>query len=245
MKLSVSIMGHPDRGQEVANLLTDLDALETPISLDQEGAPSGDHDRVWRNARAAWLLHDPAADWHVLLQDDAVVCPDFLAGLAAALDVVPQTNAIVSPYLGQGRNVSPRWSRLGKQADAAGAAWVVAQKLMWGVCIAIPTAYIGEMIAFADRRPGVPDDMRVAGWVTRTCREVWYPWPSLVDHREVPSLTKHAAHERRALRHHSGSAMEIDWSGPQVSDPMLLRRKAARSGPTNRRMPTLRNATGQ
>lgn len=243
MKLSSSIMGHPDRGQQIANLLVALGDLDVPISLDQEGPPSGDSDRVWRNARAAWRMHDPAADWHVLLQDDAVVCRDFLPGLAAALEHVPQSNAIVSPYLGRGRNVPPRWQRMGERADAAGAAWVVAEKLMWGVCIAIPVRYIEEMITFADRRPGIPDDMRVAGWVKRTSREVWYPWPSLVDHLAVPSLTKHDAPDRRALRHHAGSAMEIDWSGPQTTDPMLMRRKAARSGPTNRRLPTLRTAT--
>lgn len=242
MKLSSSIMAHPDRAGSV-NDLNDALGGWVPISWDMEGAPSGDHDRVWRNARAAWLMHDPAADWHVLLQDDAVVCDDFLAGMAAALDHVPQTNAIVSPYLGRGRHVPQKWARLAERADGEGAAWVVTQKLMWGVCIAIPTRHIADMIAFADRRPGIPDDMRVAGWVTRTAREVWYTWPSLVDHREVPSLTKHNAPDRRAIRHHSGSAMEIDWSGPQVTDGMLLRRKAARSGPTNRRLPTLRTAT--
>lgn len=234
MKLSASIMGHPDRAGSV-NDLNDALGDWAPISWDQEGPPSGNADRVWRNARSAWLMHDPAADWHVLIQDDAVVCRDFLAGLEQALEHVPQSNAIVSPYLGTGGMVGQKWASLGGRADAAGASWVVAEKLMWGVCIAIPTRYIGEMIAFADRRVGVPDDMRVAGWVKRTSREVWYTWPSLVDHRQVPSLTKHNAKERRALRHHTESAMKIDWSGPTVIEPMLMRRKAARSGPTNRR----------
>lgn len=244
MKLSVSVMAHPDRGEWVRPLLGEL-GLGTPVSWDSEGAPSGNADRVWRNARAAWLMHDPEADWHVLLQDDAVLCRDFLAGLAQALDHVPQTSAIVSPYLGAGGMVGQKWASIGAKADEAGASWIVAQRLLWGVAIAIPVRYIGEMIAFADRRAGVPDDMRVAGWVKRTDREVWYPWPSLVDHREVPSLTKHHAKGRRAVRHHAESATGIDWSGPQVVEPSLMRRKAARSGPTNRRLPTLRNATGQ
>lgn len=243
--LSASIMGHPDRGQQIADLLIALGDLNVPISLDAEGAPSGNADRVWRNARAAWLMHDPQADWHVLIQDDALVCRDLLAGLEAALEHVPGEHAIVSGYLGGGRRVPPRWASMAEKADAAGAAWVRAQKLMWGVCIAVPVRYIDEMIRFADRRAGVPDDMRVAGWVSRTQREVWYPWPSLVDHRDVPSLTKHHAPDRRAIRHHSGSAMEIDWSGPVVTDPALLRRTSARSGPSNRRLPTLRTATGR
>jgi hypothetical protein len=235
VKLSASIMAHPDRGEWVRPLLGELGRLDVPVSWDAEGPASGNADRVWRNARAAWLMHDPAADWHVLIQDDAMLCRDFLPGLARALESVPSSGAIVSPYLGTGRRVPQRWAFMVERADLAGAAWVRAEKLMWGVCIAIPTRYIAEMIAFADRRSGVPDDMRVAGWASRTQREVWYTWPSLVDHRPVPSLTKHRAPDRVAARHHSESAMEIDWMGPQVVEPMLMRRKAARSGPRNRR----------
>lgn len=234
MKLSVSIMAHPDRQQSVHRLLAGLNALDTPVSWDDKGPASGNADRVWRNARAAWELADPDSDWHLLLQDDAVPCADLVEGLSMALEHVPSTTAIVSCYLGQGRRVPPRWARMAQRADETGAVWVRAQKLMWGVAIAIPTRYLGEMIAYADRRQGIPDDMRVAGWAERTRREVWYTWPSLVDHAPVESLTKHRAPDRIAARHHSGSAMVIDWSGPIVSDPALSRRVMARSGPRNR-----------
>jgi hypothetical protein len=123
---------------------------------------------------------------------------------------------------------------LAEKADASGASWVRSSKLMWGVCIAIPTLLIPDMIRHADTRAGVPDDMRVAGWAERNGIDVWYTWPSLVDHRQVPSLTKHRAHDRYAIRHHTESAMSIDWSGPVVTDPVLSRRRTARSGPSKR-----------
>lgn len=229
MKLSVSIMAHPDRSEQVGTLAA---TLNRPVRVyyDQEGPPSGNGDRVWRTARAAWRLADWEADWHVLLQDDARPCADFLAGLERALAFVPQ-DAVVSPYLGTGRNVPIRWEAMARAADTAGAHWVRSAKLMWGVCIALPVALIPDMITYADRRAGAPDDMRVAGWAEKRGHEVWYPWPSLVDHLPIPSLTKHRAKERMARRWHTGSALEIDWTGHAVADPMLSRRSAARSGP--------------
>jgi hypothetical protein len=223
-------MAHPDRAPEVNELLARLDRT-TAVYWDREGAPSGSGDRVWRTARGAWQLADRDADWHVLIQDDAKPCADFLAGLERALAFVPQ-NAVVSPYLGTGRNVPIRWEALARAADTAGAHWVRSNKLMWGVCIAIPTALIGEMIEYADRKAGVPDDMRVAGWAERTGREVWYTWPSLVDHLPVVSLTKHRAKERVARRWLEGSAMDVNWTSRSVTDPMLSRRNPSRSGPS-------------
>lgn len=231
MRISASIMAHPVRRAEVDALLAALGTShEISVTWDTEGAPSGNADRVWRNARTGWQLHDPAADWHVLLQDDAVPCADLLAGLERALAFVPQ-DVVVSPYLGTGRTVPIRWEAMARAADTAGAHWVRSLKLMWGVCLVMPVPLIPEMITYSDRRAGVPDDMRVAGWAEKTGREVWYPWPSLVDHLQVASLTKHRAADRRARRHHVGSALGIDWSGHAVTDPMLARRMPLRSGP--------------
>lgn len=223
-------MAHPDRADQVRSL---LDALDRPaaVAWDDEGPPSGNGDRVWRTARRGWQLADPEADWHVLIQDDAVPCADLLAGLERALSYVPQ-DVVVSPYLGTGRNVPIRWEAMAGAADKAGATWVRSQKLMWGVSIALPVALIPDMITYADRRAGVPDDMRVAGWAERRGHDVWYTWPSLVDHLPVPSLTKHKARERVARRHHPGSALSIEWNAQALTDPMLARRRPLRSGPS-------------
>lgn len=229
MILSASVMAHPDRAPLVEELLTALDR-PVPVHWDPEGPPSGNSDRVWRVARGGWQLHDPAADWHVLIQDDALVCRDFLAGLERALEAIPQ-DVVVSPYLGQGGATGQRWARVGAAADRQRASWVQSAKLGWGVAICLPTRLIPDMIERADRMTGVPDDMRVAGWSTRRRGQVWYTWPSLVDHRAVPSITKHRAADRRAVRHHLGSALDLDWSGPVTQDPMYTRLHGRRSAP--------------
>lgn len=232
MRLSASIMAHPDRSAEVDRLRRALGLSHgvTPVHWDPEGKPSGNGDRIWRQARAGWQMADPDADFHALIQDDAVPCADFLAGLERALEYVPP-DAVVCPYLGTGRNVPIRWEALALAAERAGASWARSEKLMWGVCIVLPTKLIPEMITWADRRYGISDDMRVAGWSEKRRGEVWYTWPSLVDHLPVPSLTKHRAADRRARRHHEGSALDVVWSGPVVTDPMMARRRLSRSGP--------------
>lgn len=236
MKLSASVMAHPDRAEHVAAL---LDALDRPVRVhyDTEGPANGNADRVWRTARGGWVMHDPAADFHLLLQDDALISADLLAGLEQALEHVP-ADAVVSPYLGKGGATPHRWRRMAADADRLGASWVTSTKLMWGVGIILPVARIAEMIALADRLTGITDDMRVAGWAEKSRTEVWYTWPSLVDHRAVPSLTKHHAKDRRAERHHTGSALDLDWRGPVVRDPVLVRARGQRSGPTANRQVT-------
>lgn len=234
--LSASIMAHPDRADLVSDLQDRL-GRDIPIAWDTEGPASGNSDRVWRTARAGWRLADPDADWHVLIQDDAVPCPDFLEGLERALEFVPP-DATVCPYLGQGGAAPRKWLTLGTLADQRRASFVVSQSLMWGVAICLPVALIPDMIARADTMHRVPDDMRVAGWTKRRAGEVWYTWPSLVDHRPVPSITKHRAADRRAVRHHQGSALELSWTGPVVRDPAYTRTRGPRSGPSANRQVT-------
>lgn len=237
MRLSASIMAHPARVDLVTELMTAL-GQHLPTAWDDEGPPSGNADRGWRTARQAWQLADPDADYHLVLQDDAWPCADLLAGLERALDLTAWHDVVVSPYLGKGGITPPRFNRMAADADRAGASWVVSAKLLWGVAICLPTRLIPDMIERADRMAGVTDDMRVAGWAQRRHIPIRYTWPSLVDHRSVESITKHRARERVAQRHHQGSALEIDWSGPVVQDPMFALLNRPRSGPRTHRQVT-------
>jgi hypothetical protein len=213
MKLSVSIMAHPDRVARVDALQAALGA-PVPVAWDTEGPPWRDPERLWRTARRAWELHNPHADWHLLLQDDAIVAPDLLGALGRGLKHVPE-RAIVSLYIGTGRPVPGLWRTLAARADEADASWIVGPRSMWGVALALPTAVIPQMMAWADRQRGIPDDMRVGRWARRSRLEAWFPWPSLVDHPEDASLLGHGP-GRRALRFVGSSALEWDPAGPVV-----------------------------
>src|SRR5690606_32431577 len=84
LRLSAAIMAHPIRKEQVKELQAMLDR-PVPVAWGPNPEPSPDPQRRWATRRAAWELHDPTADWHLVIQDDAIVCQDFLAGLEAAL----------------------------------------------------------------------------------------------------------------------------------------------------------------
>lgn len=210
MRLSVSIMAHPDRAARVDELRAALEA-PVPVAWDTEGPPTRDPERLWRTARRAWGLHDPGADWHLLLQDDVIPSPGLLGTVGRALAHVPDP-AIVSLYIGTGRPLPRVWERLGAEADKAGASWIVGPRAMWGVALAVPTALLAGMVEWCDRQRGIPDDMRVGRWARRNRLEAWFPWPSLVDHPDGESIIGHGP-GRRALRFAGPAAAEWDPSG--------------------------------
>ena len=213
MKLSAAVMAHPVREPQVLELLGALDR-EVPVSWDTAGPPSSDPRQRWRNGRRAWEMHDPDADWHMVIQDDALVVPDLLAGLEAALEHVPP-EAIVCPYVGTKRPHKARVNAAVKIATEQGARWLSMRSLNWGVAIVAPVESIDRMLEWCDTQTLMSYDKRIGvyyrdvlGWRT------WYPFPSLVDHREGPSICGHSHSGRVAHRMHTGSALEVDWSGP-------------------------------
>jgi hypothetical protein len=205
-------MAHISRTSFVDEL---VEQLGRPVhAIYDVDPPSREPARRWATGARAWTA--AAADgagWTLVLQDDAVACQNLLAGLELALDQL-RAPAVVSPYLGAGRPVTIHVHRATDVADRLGHSWIRMGSLYWGVAIALPTRVVPEMLAWCSRaelRP-VPYDMRISKYV----REVlhWpavYTWPSLVDHRDAPSLVSHSAPGRVAARFHRGSALDIDW----------------------------------
>lgn len=206
-------MAHPVRADAVRRLREQVPTAR--VGWDIEGAPRRDHERVWRTARRAWSLYDPRAAWHVLLQDDAKLCPGFFDALPDVLERHTDQRRIVSFYLGTTRPMPGMWQTLTQRADREGATWIVGPMVMWGVALAVPTTLIPEMIAWGDSQRGIPDDMRVGRWGSKRKVEAWYPWPSLVDHFDDESLVGHG--KGRVARRFAADGVEgVDWSGGGV-----------------------------
>lgn len=211
--ISLSIMAHPARSGWVDALRGELG--DVPVGWDDEGPPRRDHDRVWRTARRAWNLYDRNAQWHLVLQDDALPVPGLLGHLQRALERVPE-RAMVNLYMGAQRPMSGLWTGLIRRADDAGASWVVGPMSMWGVATVLPTSLIPEMIAGCDALHGLPDDQRIGRWCARFKVPCWYPWPSLVDHRDEGSLLGHGpGRVARAV------GVGHDWGGPVITHGRL------------------------
>lgn len=176
--ISWAVMGHPRR-QRQANILAW--ALGGHLVLDEDGAgenPTGDH---------AWAAYDPAAAWHVVMQDDALPVPDIARQAPAALTAAPAP--VVSFYLGTSyppQTVRPCKDAIGKANDT-GSAWITAPRLFWGVAVAIRTELVPDMLRSV-RRCQLPYDERISRWAECAGHQVAYTWPSLVDHADGPSL---------------------------------------------------------
>lgn len=224
MKLSVSVMAHRVREEQVAELTASLDR-DVEVVWDRYAKPSSQPHRRWATGRRAWEAHAPDADWHLVLQDDVLAAPDLIAGLERALEHVP-TEAVASAYLGTKRPAANLITELVGQAREQNASWIVGRSLNWGPAILAPVASIPDMLAWCDRQRATAYDKRIGlyyrdvlSWAT------WYPWPSLVDHRAGPSICGHGSVGRHAHETVPGSALDVDWSGPVVYDERVLRKQ--------------------
>jgi hypothetical protein len=209
-RVSVAVMADPRRAPLVGPLLDDLDR-PAAVAWDQR------HDR-WHTGRRALLAAHPSATHHVVVQDDAIVCPDLCAGAEAVLEHVPPGRP-VGLYLGSRQPHHALTARLYRQAQAAGHSFVVfGVSPMWGVAVVIPTEHIADLVAFGDRQSTRSYDGRLKRWYQHVRVDQWYPVPSLVDHRtDGPSLVGAGRRNQpnRVAFEFLGrgrSPLDVDWS---------------------------------
>lgn len=211
MRLSVKIMAHKKRAQFIPHLIEQLGLTEDDVIWDTK------QDR-WDTGRRAWEAVDQTADWGAVIQDDAVVCKDFIPGMEKALSYLKR-DVVVSPYVGTRRPLAHRVEAAVRAAEREKAAWIRMPSLNWGVAIVLPTHIINGMLPWCDRQNYPNYDRRVGRYCIDVERmSTICTWPSLVDHREVPSLVGHGggrfAHK---FLGENKSALKIDWSRPAVS----------------------------
>ena len=215
--ISITIMAHRKREQFIPELLQRLDR-PPQVVWDRS-------DDRWETGRRAMLAHDKRASHHLVVQDDAVLCRDLVAGLERALAFVPKRTPVCL-YAGRGRPLRAAVERLVDSAGP-GTSWLSMSQLHWGVGVLMPVELIRPMVDYCDTRGDVPNyDKRMSRWMQHQRLTVYYTWPSLVDHRDSPSLVPGRNSNGRRAHLFVGadrSALECDWSGRVVSIPMLSR----------------------
>lgn len=209
MKLSAAVMAHPVRERAVDDLLLTLDR-DVPVVWASNPQPSHEVAAEWRTGRAAWEQYDPAADWHLVLQDDAVPCQDLLRGAERALDQLG-TSGIVSFYTGTGRPQQNGVRKALAHAREQRHSWLPLWSLNWGVAVCAPTWTIPGMLAWCEWEKSAYDARLASYYRDVKLWRTWYTLPSLVDHGDIPSLIRHGG-GRFAHVMHEGSALDIDWS---------------------------------
>lgn len=155
------------------------------LSVDDGSLGFGNHVRVWRE------LAQLDCDWCLVVEDDAVPVRNFAAQLKAALNNAP--SPLVSLYLGRDMRTTPRLLDAVTQAQANDASWIMHNKLLHAVAVAVRTPLIDNMLEYVERKRYLPIDDAISGWRARHLLKypVAYTSPSLVEHRDTPSVIEH------------------------------------------------------
>jgi GR25 family glycosyltransferase involved in LPS biosynthesis len=180
----IGIVAHTARAEQAQQLMETVGAAYTSIDNGTLGCERN-HHRTWQ-----WLSQHNHGDWCVVLEDDAVPVPGFTSQLPAALDAAP--SPIVSLYLGQKR--PPHWMNAVRKATETAtshnACWITGKQLLHAVAVAVRAELLDDMLTAAanSRRPW---DYRIGEFAQRTKETIAYSWPSLVNHADTESVTRH------------------------------------------------------
>jgi len=218
IKVSAAIMAHPARAPFIPYLQSKL-PIDTPVVWDQISSR-------WDTGRRSLLAYDPTATHHVVIQDDALLPNDLIPGLEQIIPYVPAGHPLCL-YVGSSRpyvNVIRYFTGLA-DSQATPTSWLIMKHINWGVGLVFPTAQIPALVAHCDTRTVTQYDTRVSKWFEGDLggnpRTVWCPWPSLVEHRDSPSLYADRDGVRHAYRFigEDASALDFDPTGGQIRLP--------------------------
>lgn len=207
LKISVSIMAHPKRKHEAEALYKKL--IQYPFS---------DVYIIWDELNDEWHTGERSlkggvvlgSDWHLVIQDDAVLTPhiyDNIVGLIAALPV----KSVVSLYTGKVRPIQDRVIPAVQKAPDG--SFLSHYMMMWGVAILLPSDQIEAMLEFA-ADPMFRDDkydIRVGRFYYGNRLPIYYSMPSLVDHDDsIGSLINNQQKEPRVA--HRLATGRVSWT---------------------------------
>lgn len=206
-KLSVAIMAHPNRASRIPYLLQALD-YPTAVVMDTK------NDR-WETGARSLMAYNQNAEYHLVVQDDAVIPKNFIPILHEALDEVPE-NSPLALYIGNIR----RFTKTIEKSMHSNVSWIRMPGVNWGVGLVIPTKHIPDLVEFGNKRPEPNYDMRISRFYERRKIDCWYPFPSLVDHDSLPSLVPGRGSKRHAWKFIGNSTFPFKPKGDSIRVPI-------------------------
>lgn len=185
--MSISIMAHPKRKEWVEELQAQLGGV-VPVSYDTGFG-------IIENCKRAWESHNRHARYHLVLQDDAILCRDFRKRAEAVIGHVMASSGglPISFYAGSRPYLLPRLRKAEKTKVMFGPLW-------WGVAVCLPVCHVRPMLRLYSSLSAAQDDSRIRHYLSRVGLKVWYPIPSLVNHRKGKSLVGDPGEARVAYK---------------------------------------------
>jgi hypothetical protein len=180
IKLSISIMAHPSRSDFFPGIKEKLG--DVPFAIDQ-------NNNLLENCKAAWRLYNPSADFHVVIQDDGIICNNFKER-AEKFITEREAERALNNWAATCYNFYCRaFYPLDKMAEFEKQGYLYEGYNRGGVAICLPTNQIESMLKYYDTLPSLHDDVRISQWLATSKFRMCFAIPSLVDHDDHnPSL---------------------------------------------------------
>lgn len=214
MNITVAVMAHPRRKALAEALALELKKYSfMNVSVSYDSSDASTHQDEWNNGKRAMLAGADRGDWHCVIQDDAILSPNFYENLVGAIENVP-TKSLISLYTGKPRPLGKRvQTAVNKVNDET---WLSYWLLMWGVGLLIPSSHIEHMVEFVDDRTE-PYDTRIGIFYQRNRLPVYYTMPSLVDHNDhLGSLLEHGQAEGARVAHRLATGL-VAWNDTVIN----------------------------
>lgn len=181
-------MAHPTRARQAKTLANQLKLypfMDVSITWDEINLE-------WDTGRRAWAKGIGRGDWHLVIQDDAILTPNFYENIENAIKALPTDKTMISLYVGQAK---PLGRRVKEAVDKCyHATWLRFNMLTWGVAVLMPSDHIEPMLDMVSEKrwDETPYDVRIGMFYQRNMIPIYYTMPSLVDHDEgLGSLLDH------------------------------------------------------
>ncbi len=210
MKISVTVMAHPKRKLQAEYLRSILSLYPfSDVSVTYDKVAAGNHDSEWNNGVESLRAGLGKGDWHVVIQDDAILTPHLYENIEGAIANCPGGNALISLYTGMPRPMGKRVEQAVSKARHE--TWLRYMLLMWGVGIVIPTDHIEPLLEFVTDW-NEPYDTRIGIFYQRNRLPIYYTMPSLVDHDDdLDSLLEHGKAGGKRVAHRLATGL-INWN---------------------------------
>lgn len=181
-------MAHPKRkaqAEALAKQLKRYPFMDVTITWDRLNSE-------WDTGSRAWSAGIGRGDWHLVLQDDAILTDRFYENLEGAINALPTPKTMISLYVGQAKPLGRRVREA--VAKCYYATWLRLNMLTWGVAVVMPSDHIEPMLDMVSEKrwAETPYDVRIGMFYQRNMIPIYYTMPSLVDHDEgLGSLLDH------------------------------------------------------
>lgn len=204
-KISIAVMAHPKRKAQAQALIAELKSYsfsDVALVMDTKNIE-------WHTGKRALKRGVGKADWHVVIQDDAILTPNFYENIEGAINAVP-VKTLFSLYTGTSRPLERRVTEA--VAKARDGEWLQSHQLYWGVGIAIPSDQIAPMLEFVEPI-GLQYDNKVGEFYCQNGMPVYYCIPSLVNHDDdIGSLLGHGAGDSDPRVAHKLATGPVTWT---------------------------------